>query len=309
MKKYRYIVVIAGLVCLTACGKEAANKSEYVPASETNASTEAETEMEIVTETEMATETEIDFSADYSEKIKSEVDEVVANASSLQEELEGIENLVQTYTPMAQEAQTQMEMNLSSGWFFEIWDAELNALWDRFSELADAQTKETLLEEQRNWIGMKDEVLRISIGDREENGSMYPLLCNTFLEEQTKSRAYVIAKELAKIKKEDFVMPNKSKTYGLFVDNQGTDCVYGYLLTRQDWEGKNEARISIYRQGELTGTFEDKGNGELHFTSEDESIKGIIYIKEWESACFKVTEVTGEKGFEAGEEFDFPFAF
>ena len=50
---------------------------------------------------------------------------------------------------------TQIEMNLSSRWFFDIWDTELNNLWSRFSDLADPQTKEKILAEQRNWIAMK----------------------------------------------------------------------------------------------------------------------------------------------------------
>ena len=57
---------------------------------------------------------------------------------------------------------------------------------------------------------MKEEVTLLDIGSYEENGSMYPLLQNSYLEEITKNRAYVIANELAKIKGESFVMPEKS---------------------------------------------------------------------------------------------------
>ena len=88
----------------------------------------------------------------------------------------------------------------------------------------------------------------LDIGSYEENGSMYPLLQNSYLEEITKNRAYVIANELAKIKGESFVMPEKSAKYGLFVDNQGTGSVYSSLITRQGLEGEDEALISIYRE-------------------------------------------------------------
>ena len=125
---------------------------------------------------------------------------MVSGSASLQDELENIENIVKKYTPLAQAAQTQTEMNLSSRWFFDIWDTELNNLWSRFSDLADPQTKEKILTEQRNWIDMKEEVTLLDIGSYEENGSMYPLLQNSYLEEITKNRAYVIANELAKIK-------------------------------------------------------------------------------------------------------------
>ena len=59
---------------------------------------------------------------------------------------------------------------------------------------------------------MKEEVTLLDIGSYEENGSMYPLLQNSYLEEITKNRAYVIANELAKIKGESFVMPKNQQS-------------------------------------------------------------------------------------------------
>lgn len=251
----------------------------------------------------------IDFTYDYSEDIKADVDYVVSASASLQKELENMEKIIQKYTPLAEAAQTQGEMNTSSLWFFVIWDTELNNLWSRFSDAADEQAKEKILEEQRNWIAMKEEVTLLNLGPAEENGSMYPLLQNSFLEEITKNRAYVLANELAKIKGESFVMPEKSEKYGLFVDNQGTGSVYSSLNTRQGWEGDDEAVISVYRKGETKGTFVDNGNGELAFTSDDGSIKGIIKINGWDGASFKVTETSGETVFSMGEEVKFPFVF
>ena len=69
---------------------------------------------------------------------------------------------------------------MSSGWFLKIWDTELNNLWSRFSDSADAQTKEKVLAEQRSWNSMKEEVAQESLGSSEENGSMYSLLVNFF---------------------------------------------------------------------------------------------------------------------------------
>ena len=252
---------------------------------------------------------EIDFTYDYSEDIKADVDYVVSSSVSLQKELENMEKIIQKYTPLAEAAQTQGDMNVSSKWLFVIWDTELNNLWSRFSNSADQQTKEKILEEQRNWVAMKEEVTLLAIGSSEENGSIYPLLQNSFLEEITKNRAYVLANELAKIKGESFVLPEKSSKYGWFVDNQGTGDVYSSLITQQGWKGEDEAIISVYRQGELEGTFVDNGNGELDFTSDDGSVKGIIKIDGWDGASFKVTEASGETVFSEGEEFKFPFAF
>ena len=198
---------------------------------------------------------------------------------------------------------------VASLWLYVIWDTELNNLWRRFSSLANQDTKEMVLEEQRNWIAMKEEVTLMSLGSQEENGSMYPMLVNSLWEEKTKNRAYFIANELAQIEGESFAMPETSTKYGLFVDNQGTDAVYSSLITRQSWEGEDEAIISVYRLGGIEGSFIDNGNGNLDFTSDDGSIKGTIQINGWNGATFEVTETIGAVPFSVGEKFEFPFAF
>ena len=175
--------------------------------------------------------------------------------------------------------------------------------------MADQDTKQKVLQEQRNWIAMKEEVTLMSLGTHEENGSMYPLLVNSLWEEKTKNRAYFIANELAKLEGEPFTMPETSTKYGLFVDNQGTGSVYSSLITQQGWEGEDEASISIYRLGAIEGIFMDDGNGKLAFTSYDGNIKGMIEINGWEGATFEITETIGEVEFSVGEIFEFPFVF
>lgn len=311
MKKRIYMMTLILMVGLCiGCGKEGTESNVLSIESKSSQVEEQSNSASIASkDIELKDTLKMDFTYDYSDDIKADVDYVVSGSASLQKELENIEKIIQKYTPLAQAAQTQGEMNTSSRWFFVIWDTELNNLWSRFSKSADQQTKEKLLAEQRNWIALKEEVTLLSLGFGEENGSMYPLLQNSFLEEITKNRAYALANELAKIKGESFVMPEKSAKYGLFVDNQGTGNVYSFLITRQEWAGDDEAIISIYRQGETEGTFVDNGNGELAFTSDDGSVKGIIKINGWNGASFKVTETSGESVFSVGEEVKFPFAF
>ena len=156
---------------------------------------------------------------------------------------------------------------------------------------------------------MKEEVTITAIGTREEGGSIYPLLENTFLEEITKNRVYILADELAKIRNESFVMPERSDYYGVYVDNQGSNSVYSSLLIHQDMEGNDEAVISVYRIGEVVGNFMDNGNGELAFTSYDENVKGIITVNEWDGASFKVTDASEDGILMVKEVFEFPFGF
>lgn len=302
-------VILTAGICV-ACGKEETKENDLNIESKSSQIEEQSSSTggksgSITFEDEL----QIDFTHDYSEDIKEDVAYVVSGSASLQEELENIDIIIQKYAPLAEAAQTQGEMNVSSQWFFTIWDTELNNLWSRFTDSADQQVKEKILAEQRNWIAMKEEVTLLSIGSREENGSMYPLLQNDFLEEITRNRAYFLANELAKIKCESFVVPETSAKYGLFVDNQGTGSVYSTLITRQSEEGEDEAIISIYRQGETKGSFVDNGNGELAFTSDDGNVKGIIKINGWNGASFKVTETAEDSIFFVGEEDKFPFVF
>lgn len=290
-------------------------QTEEVPSGNSateNPSTKAEQETNGENkETEWKDESEVDFTYDYSEDIKADIDRVVSSSTSLQNELENVEKIFQKYDMLARKAQSQNEMNQASNWLFAVWDTELNNLWNRFSISAEQQTKEKILADQRNWIDMKEEAILETIGSSEENGSMYPMLVNAFLEEITRNRAYVLANELAKIKGESFVMPEKSK-YGLFVDNQGTGSIYSTLITRQSESGDDEAYIGIYRLGVVEGTFVDNGNGELSFTSNDSDsriVKGVIKINGWDGASFTVTEAPEGDIFSVGREFDFSFAF
>lgn len=307
--------MILGLLGMAGCGKTEQSVSDTEPEdlySAVAAGEETSSANNENNETGVDNEFQVDFTYDYSEDIKADIEDVVSGSASLQKELENVETVIQKYHPLSEKAQTQSEMNLSAKWPFVIWDTELNNLWSRFSSSADQQTKEKLLAEQRNWIDMKEEAILESIGPSEENGSMYPLLVNSFLEEITRNRAYVLANELAKVKGESFVMPEKSK-YGLFVDNQGTGSIYSSLIIRQGETGDDEAVISLYRVGEIEGTFVDNGKGELSFTSTDADggiVRGIIKINGWDGASFTVTEAPdGGYTWYAGQEFEFPFVF
>lgn len=321
-KKKRITILACALfttLCVVSCGQ--LTKDEFTNNQESNTQMPENTDLEMTFETpsssdnsgeddiELRDTIEIDFTYDYTEDIETDIHYVVSVSASLQEELQNIDKIIQKYTLLSESALTQGEMNVASQWFYVIWDTELNNLWNRFSDLADQDTKEKVLEEQRNWIAMKEEVTLLILGAPEENGSMYPMLVNSLWEEKTKNRAYFIANELAKIKGEAFTMPDTSTKYGLFVDDQGTGTVYSSLLTQQNWEEKDEAIISVYRRGKIEGSFIDNGNGKLDFTSDDGNIKGTIQINGWDGATFEITEIKGAVPFSAGEKMEFPFVF
>ena len=250
-----------------------------------------------------------DYDRDHTADIQASIDAIAASSASIQEELKAVAKIAEQFNKLMEAANTQYELNKAAGWGYDIWDKELNSLWNRISSQADAQTKEKLLSEQRKWVSMKEEVTGEYLGSREENGSMYPMLQYGFWETITRNRVYVLANALAKIKGESFDMPERDGKYSICVDDQGTDSVYSSLSTLQSPEGKDIAIISLYRTGQISGTVEDQGNGKLAFTSYDKHVQGIILLKGWQGASFEVTAVEGESIVNVGDMYDFDFAF
>lgn len=248
----------------------------------------------------------VDFSQYHEEDIKKEVEAAVASATSVQDEIDRIKKIDDKYSQMGSKAMTQTDMDVAAGWTLKVWDDELNSLWSRISDNADSKTKERILAEQRQWNAMKEELLVSEIGTREESGTIYPVLYMGTMEQYTENRCHILANELAKIKGESYKMPERWK-YSAYVDNQGTDSIYSYVYTSVGMEGDEHAVISLYRIGELEGTYTDKGNGELEFVSSN-GIKGYIHFNGWEGASFEVTESDGSL-LSVGEVFEFPFAF
>ena len=250
---------------------------------------------------------EIDFFRDYTSDIETEVNEAINASSTLQEEIENVQKVSDQYSEWAKQAKTQSEMNMSSDWFYIIWDTELNSLWSRFSEAADEDTKAVVLADQRCWDSKLDEIVLETLGPSETGGSIYQCLAGALLEEMAYNRCNVIANELAKIKGEDFIMPKRS-IQSTYIDNHGTNEVYNYLSTQVLGQYDDiDAKISIHGLITLEGNFTEKGNDELEFTSIDGDIKGTIRLDGWNGASFEVTESSNDL-LSVGAKFEFNFA-
>lgn len=312
MKKVFLILPTIFLILLTGCFTSKVNDAqvkvaESIKENATENEKPSEVVKESISETKEKTAKTYDYFATYDTEIKKEVENEIASAKSLQDEIDKVKKIADKYIEAFSGANTQGEMNFSSAWAYTVWDTELNNLWKRISDSADKERKQLLLDEQRNWIAMKEEVVRINLGNKEDGGSIYPMLQNQFLAEITHNRCCVLARELAIIKHEDFVIPTRSK-YGTYVDNQGTKSVYSSIVTRKNVENDDEAIISIYRVGTTEGTFTESSNGDLIYTSYDENVKGIIQIYGWEKAIFDVTE-SKNNPLAVGDKFTFDFAY
>lgn len=251
--------------------------------------------------------TTLDYSKDYTDEIRVAVERAVSEATSFEDEFDKMGKIQDHITSRRNQDSTQVEMNMAASLYFQVWDAELNSLWNRFSESVDAQTKERVLEKQRHWNAMKQDAALEALGPQDQGGSIYPLLYDSFMEESTKGRCYELAKEIAAAKGTNFVMPEK-QVQGVYVDNEGTDSIYSSLSVTESMESGYDARVSLYRTGEITGTVTEDGAGTFIFVSDDESIKADVTYG-WDGATFEVTEAGEDAIVNAGDKFEFPLVF
>lgn len=235
---------------------------------------------------------------DYTEQISSEIETILTSSTSLQAELEAIATLAESYEQLMCQDIPQAAMNMASQWPYFIWDTELNKLWSRMSDTLDADTKSSVLAEQRLWITLKDKVVREVLTDY-ESGSVYGLLYNCEISNITENRVYELASIYADFLGEDFIMPERDFC-GLYVDNQGTDSIYSSLyITSSMHEGDYIAAISVHRLFSITGLVTETDDG-LYFESDDGSnMTGTIRYN-WNGASFTLS---------TGEIYEFPFVF
>ena len=84
----------------------------------------------------------------------------------------------------------QLELNEKSHELYMIWDSALNQVWDMIRKtMDDEQAWDTLLQEQREWISMKENAVE-EAGKEYEGGSIQGLVMNQKAAELTKARVY-----------------------------------------------------------------------------------------------------------------------
>ena len=129
----------------------------------------------------------------------------VSETGSIQNEIAKIEEKSNEFENADWGSMNQQEMNQITGEWYQLWDNELNSLWDRLSNELDADTKAKVLEEQREWIRRKEESVKAA-GMEGYGGSLQPQLENSAAEELTRARVYVLAGYLADVRNESFVI-------------------------------------------------------------------------------------------------------
>lgn len=90
---------------------------------------------------------------------------------------------------------TQLDYNEKTQNLYEMWDSDLNAIWNDLKDILDAETFEELLSEQREWITWKEAEIKKAGADY-EGGSMQPMVMNQKAAELTKIRVYELLEYL-----------------------------------------------------------------------------------------------------------------
>jgi len=124
---------------------------------------------------------------------------------SIQDEIARIEQQSREHCDIDSGDMTQMDMNIHSAQWYQLWDDELNSLWSRLSDELDPETKAKVLEEQRAWIKRKEENVKAA-GAESLGGSIQPLLESETAAEMTRARVYILAGYLAEVRNEEFII-------------------------------------------------------------------------------------------------------
>lgn len=134
-----------------------------------------------------------------------EIDEMIRTAKEKTETVNSIAIAVQGMLEAAEEEASalhkkltedpslkQSDMNELSHEIYQIWDDLLNELWAIMKDTLDEKTMHNLLEEQREWITMKEAEAK-KTGEAFSGGSMAPFASNQKAAELTKERVYELA--------------------------------------------------------------------------------------------------------------------
>ncbi len=253
-------------------------------------------------------DTELDYDKDYVEEIALAVANAELETDSFEEEFAAMDEIQDAITRRRSQDQTQYEMNVASMWYYQVWETELNSLYERALANVDDSEKAKLERGQEAWEAMLDDAALQTLGPSDQGGSIYPLMFNSFKEEACKNRSNYLASVISDACQGSFVLPDITMG-GCYIDDQGTGEPYSIMSIHMGWESGYEANISLYRLGELTGEVTEESDNTCHFTSDDGSVAGTITYG-WDGATFEITEVSGDTTvYSVGDIFEFAIVY
>ena len=198
----RIVLILCLMISMTACNNNSDNEiaavEEGIISTERGEeTTEASPQQEDIDTEEAENSTEADD--------REELKEVQEKKESLQEELARIEMMSEEHLNTDTGSMGQQQMNRHSEEWYQIWDDELNSLWNRLINELSEEEKDQLVEEQLSWIKKKEGNAKAA-GIEALFGSLQPLLESNAAGNMTRARVYDLAKYLAEVRGEEFIV-------------------------------------------------------------------------------------------------------
>lgn len=124
-------------------------------------------------------------------------DPEISNAyDTMKKELESVEETAKNLNDKIQtEEMTQLELNETTEKLYQIWDDELNRVWNCLKSNLDEERMEQITAEEREWISYKESEIS-NAGADYEGGSMQAMIENGKGAELTKARVYELIEYL-----------------------------------------------------------------------------------------------------------------
>lgn len=284
MKNKLVLALIATVVVLSGCSKEATVSTE----GQVDFETIDQSEQQASKEDSEAVEDSV-TAEDYTEQIKTEIDEI--KSDSLSDELVKANELYNKYDELRMNAQDQASINSLSQWGTLVWKDETLSLLDRIKE-KDSGNYGDILAEYENWEQYVPSMAE-KMSETYKDGSIYPTIYSYNEAMRYKQKAYSMASALADLSGDaGFFFPDSTLCgyYGDYSEDS-------YLIVTEGMESDSyEVTVHIDASRQLNGyatPYEyPGGNRVLLFTSNDDIVKGTIDGFDLD-ATFYVSETDG----------------
>ena len=179
---------------------------------------------------------------------KEDKDNTPKAGKSIQDEVAEIEAKAKEHDDsFNSENASQTDMNNFEVDAFNIWDNELNSLWDRLTEEVDASKKDELVKEQKAWNAEKEANSKVA-GLYALGGTMQAMLEAGEMEEMTHERVYVLAGYLAEARGESFSVP--AEVQKIFDNRKTLDQTFEALSGEWMFDENRGAVIGVQRSSE-----------------------------------------------------------
>ncbi len=246
-------------------------------------------------------------SDDYTDTIKSEIDDIAGSASDLSDELVKVNSLYDKYDEMRMNAEDQTSINLLSQWGTVVWKDETISLLDRISQSNSTQNKE-IHDEYEKWEKYVPTMVE-RMSKTYEDGSIYAMIYNYNEAMRYKREAYVLASALADLKGDvAFSFPDSTRC-GYYGDYTGDS----YLIITEGMEsGSYDITIHFDDATEVHGTGvveegEPDSDTYLLFTSDDGGITAYVSHSTLEAGLYVIESNNPAVSIVGGYSFNFQY--